>query len=113
ERVPRLHHAMAGPLGGDGEAVELAREADSEIADIDHLLHFAEAFLQDLAGLDRDETAELGLVRAQGLAEAAHQLAAPWRRHTAPAEEGAMRRADRALHIGARRHGQPRELGAV
>ena len=34
-----------GPLAGDGQAVELARQADREVADVDHLLHFAEALL--------------------------------------------------------------------
>ena len=50
ERMPLLHHAMAGTLRCDREAVELARKTDREIADIDHLLHFAETFLQNLAG---------------------------------------------------------------
>ena len=44
ERMPLLVHAMAGPLAVHGEAVELAREADGEIGDVDHLLHFAQAF---------------------------------------------------------------------
>ena len=46
-----------GPLGGDGQAVELARQADGEVADVDHLLHFAEALLRDLARLERDQRA--------------------------------------------------------
>jgi hypothetical protein len=33
------------------------RETDGEIADVDHLLHFAEAFGQDLASLDGDQSA--------------------------------------------------------
>ena len=60
--MPRLHHAMAGTFAGDGQAVELARQTDREIADVDHLLHFAEAFLQDLAGFERDEAAERSLL---------------------------------------------------
>ena len=46
ERMPRLHHAVPGRSDGDGQAVELARQADREVADVDHLLHFAQAFLQ-------------------------------------------------------------------
>ena len=38
-----------GPLRGDRAAVELARETDGEVADVDHLLHLAEALLRDLA----------------------------------------------------------------
>src|SRR5208283_4159401 len=34
ERVPLFHHAMLGALGRDGEAVELAGEADGEVADV-------------------------------------------------------------------------------
>ena len=65
ERVPLLHHAVAGPLGGDREAVELARQADREVADVDHLLHFAEALRHDLAGLERDQRAERLLAAAR------------------------------------------------
>ena len=58
---------------------------DGEVADVDHLLHFAQAFLQELAGLERHQHAERVLVRAQRVAEAAHQLAAARRRHGSPA----------------------------
>ena len=42
-----------GPLAVHGEAVKLAREAHGEIGDVDHLLHFAQSFGQDLAHLER------------------------------------------------------------
>ena len=51
---------MARTLGSDGETVQLAREADGEVADVDHLLHFAEALGDDLPDLERHQ-------RAQGL----------------------------------------------
>ncbi len=51
ERVPLLHHAMVRPLARDGQAVKLPRKSDSEVADVDHLLYFAKAFLDDLARL--------------------------------------------------------------
>ena len=54
-----------GPLGVHGQAVELARHADREVAHVDHLLHLAEALAQDLADLERDQAAELLLVVAQ------------------------------------------------
>ena len=60
QRMPGLGHAMARTLGGDGETVQLAREADGEVADVDHLLHFAEALGDDLADLERHQ-------RPQGL----------------------------------------------
>ena len=77
ERMPGLRHPVAGPLRGDGEAVQLPRQADGEIADVDHLLHFAQALRDDLADLERDERAERLLRGAQLLAEQTHELAAP------------------------------------
>ena len=59
--MPGLHHAMISALGRHGQAMELAGEADREVADIDHLLHFALPFGEDLADLDGDEAPELGL----------------------------------------------------
>ena len=58
ERMPLLHHPVARPLGGERQAVELARQADREVADVDHLLHFAVAFGANLAHLERDEIAQ-------------------------------------------------------
>jgi hypothetical protein len=113
ERVPGLGHPVARPLRGDGQAVELAGEADGEVADVDHLLHFAQAFLQDLAGLDRDQPTQLGLVGAQLLAEQAHQLAAARARHGAPVQEGVGRALDRGVDIGFGMLGQAGDLGAV
>ena len=100
ERMPGFHHPVLGALGGDRQAVELARQADGEIADVDHLLHFAQAFRGDLADLDRNEPAERGLGGAQFLAEQADQFAALRRRHGTPFEEGLMRRFDRRLRLG-------------
>ena len=76
------------PLAVHGEAVELARKADGEIGDVDHLLHFALAFGQDLAHLERDQRAQIVFGRAQFVADLAHDLAALGRRHHAPAFEG-------------------------
>ena len=58
KRMPLLHHAVAGPLTGDRETVELARETDCEVADVDHLLDLSEAFLDDLAAFQRYQTGE-------------------------------------------------------
>ena len=79
---------MAGALGGDRAAEELSREAHGEVADVDHLLHLAEALLGDLAGLERDELAECLLLASQLLAQQADELAAPWCGHVAPRLEG-------------------------
>ena len=75
---------MVAALRLDGQAVELARQADGEVADVDHLLHFAEPFRLDFADLDRHQPAELGLGGAQFFAEQANELAAARRRDAAP-----------------------------
>ena len=69
ERMPLLHQAVARPFRLNRQAVKHARLADGEIADVDHLLHFAFALGDDLAGLERDELAEFGFEFAQRVAE--------------------------------------------
>ena len=86
-RVPRLHQPVTGALGRDGEPVQLPRQTDGEVADVDHLLHLAEALGADLARLDRHQFAELSLVLAEQLAEAAHHVAARRRRRLTPHAE--------------------------
>ena len=71
----------AGPLGGHRQAVELARQADREVADVDHLLHLAAAFGADLAHLEAHQVAER-LLAARG---ARCRGRAPPRRASAPA----------------------------
>ena len=104
QRVPLLDHPVVGPLAGDGQAIELARQADGEVADVDHLLDLAEAFLDDLAGLQRHQPGKRLLGGAQFLAEQPDQLAAPRRRDRAPLEERVCgMRAGRRDIIGRRR----------
>ncbi|MCY1353219.1 hypothetical protein D9M69_395540 [compost metagenome] len=88
-RVPGLAHRVLRALRGDGQPVQLARQAHGEVADIDHLLHLAQPFLQDLAGFQRHQPAERGLVLAQHLAVAPHDLPARRCRQQRP---GALRR---------------------
>src|SRR5580693_5201024 len=58
KRMPGFGHAMARTLRGDGEAVQLAREADREVADVDHLLYFAQALGDDLADFEGHQRAQ-------------------------------------------------------
>ena len=44
QRLPGFHHAVAGTLAGNGQAMELARQAHGKVADVDHLLYFVQAF---------------------------------------------------------------------
>lgn len=91
---------MPGALGRDREAVQLTREADGEIADIDHFLHFAQTFLENLARFERHEAAERFLFLAQAIAEQPHELAAARRGHVAPRGERGARGAERGIDVG-------------
>ena len=75
---------MTGSLGRDRASVQLTREPDGEVADVDHLLHLAEAFLRDLPDLERHKGTERLLLAAELLAQEAHELPAPRRRYLAP-----------------------------
>ena len=82
--MPGLHQPVPGAFGGDGLAVQLPRQADGELADVDHLLHLAEGLGGDLACLDRDECGQIGLVLDEQLAQAGHQGSADGCRGGAP-----------------------------
>ena len=62
ERMPGLHQPVPRTLGGDRAAVQLPRQPDGELADVDHLLHLAEGLRGDLPGLDGDQRGQLVLV---------------------------------------------------
>ena len=99
-----------GTLRRDRAAVELAREADREVADVDHLLHLAEPLLRDLPDLERDERAERLLLAAQLLAEQPHELATMRAREVAPGGERLGGAADRGIGRGLVGAGDLRDL---
>ena len=72
------------------QAIELAREPDGEIGDVDHLLHLAMPFRPELAHLQRDQVSQRLLHLAQRLPEIAHQLAALGGGDFPPTEEGSL-----------------------
>src|SRR5262249_33058006 len=92
--VPLLHHSMTGPLAGDRQAVELARQSDREVAHVDHLLDLALALAADLPGLEGDEESQVGLPGAEGLADLPDHLTATRSRHHPPVPERLARPAD-------------------
>lgn len=75
EREPVFLHRVVLSFAGDGEAVELARDSDGEIADVDHLLDFAAAFFEDLAAFEADEGGEVFFVLAKFVSELPDELA--------------------------------------
>ena len=95
DRVPRLHQAVTWPLAGDRQAVQLARQADGEVTDVDHLLDLTETLGADLPGLDRHQLTELRLVLTQQFTEPSDQSATDRGRCRSPIAE--------RLHSG--RHG--------
>src|SRR5207249_494552 len=80
---------------------ELARETDRELADVDHLLHFAQALAPDLSHLRRDELAERLLVLAKQLAETSHERPALRRRHHAERGERVLGALHQRVVVGA------------
>src|SRR5205823_9196715 len=97
--MPLLHQTMVFSLRLNRQAVKHARLADGEIADIDHLLHFAFAFSDDLAGLEGDELAELVFRFAQRIAKPAYRVAAHRSRRRAPFQKSFLRARNRLVII--------------
>jgi hypothetical protein len=84
-------HAMFVAFGGDRQAVELAGKPHSVVANIDHLLDFAEAFGLDLAGLNGNQLAERALVGTKLIAKQPHKFATLGSRDQTPFEESRVK----------------------
>ena len=89
--MPSFHHTVLGSLGGNCISVQLPRQAQGEVTNINHFLHFAQALGQDLADLDGDKTAKIRFVGAQFLGPKPHQLASFWGRNCPPIAKGTVR----------------------
>ena len=113
ERMPLLVHAVAGAFGVHGQAIQLARQTDGELADVDHLLHFAVALGLGLAHLQRDQRTQRVLVRTQRIGAQADRLATARRRGRAPYLEGGLRALDDGVVVGLRGRLHPRQQLAV
>ena len=107
---------MLGPFGRDRFSVQLSREADGEVADVDRFLHLAAALGDRLAGFERDQPAQLVVVRTQLFTEQTHEFAAARRGHRAPFLPTRRRAVDRRArrrrrvppHVRERRTGDRR-----
>src|SRR5450432_304316 len=86
--MPLFIHAVTGPFAVHGQAVELTGKSDGKIADIDHFLYFAIAFLEALSHFIRYQSAKGRLVRAEGFADLSDDLAATGRGPAAPFGKG-------------------------
>ncbi len=109
QRVPGLVQPVTRSLRRHRAPVELARQADREVADVDHLLHLAQRLGADLARLQAHQVGQVGLVLGEQLAEPLHQRPAHRRRHRAPPLEGGRgpRRPPRRPAPGCARRSRP------
>ncbi len=110
--VPCFRHPVTGAFGCNRQPVQLARQTDREIADVDHLLHFAQTLGRDFTGLQRDHRAQFVLGRAQFLAQEAHQLTTARRGDLTPCGKRRARLCDHGGHVrriglGHMRHNGP------
>lgn len=98
-----LEHAVSRSLAVHGEAVELARQTDGEVTDVDHLLDLALTFGANLAHLQSDQGAEVALVLAQGVAQLADEVATDRGGGGPPRLKGLLRGGDHLLIFVRRR----------
>src|SRR5690606_15881675 len=84
QRMPLLIHTVVRSLRRHGVAIKLPAQAGCKIADIDHLLHLTQAFLEALAHFIRYQCAEVPLMPTQGIPKLPDDLAAPGCRHLPP-----------------------------
>ena len=94
---------MLRAFGMHGQAVQHAGLPDGEIADVDHLLHFAVALGLDLAHFERYEAAERILVLAQRVADASHGFATNRAGNLSPGLEGLLGSREHLLIFSLRR----------
>src|SRR5258705_278444 len=102
--MPLLHHPMLRPFRSNSQSIELARETDREIANIDHLLHLALPFCGDFPGFQCDERAQLALGIAESVAKLADDVAALRSRHLLPLTKRSLGALYRALVFVGCRH---------
>ena len=107
EGLPLFEHPVPRSLRLDGEAVELAREPDGEIGDVDHLLNFSDAFGNDFSRLESNQGTEGFSLLAQGVTDLTHHLSAPRCWPVSPLTEGRPRDLDGNLVIFDRGGGNP------
>src|SRR5262249_9373288 len=102
QRMPLLEHAVTGTLAGHRQAVELPRETDGEIADVDHLLDFSESLAADLSRLERDEQSQVLFGLAQLPGQWPDDFPRLRRRHRSPAQKTVPGALDHPLIVSQR-----------
>ena len=90
---------MVRSFGGDGQTKQLTRQTHGIVANINHLLHFAERFRQNLTGLYRNQAGQVGLGRAQFHAQETNKFTPLRGWSVAPLQEGRVGLLDRKSHL--------------
>src|SRR4051812_34207356 len=111
--MPLFHQTMLRALRLNGQTVQHARLPNGEIANIDHLLNFALAFGNDLAGLKRNELPQLMFKIAQGVPKATNRISSHWPRSNTPFQKCFMSPTDREFIIFIRCGADPSDHLAV
>jgi hypothetical protein len=96
-----------------GQSIQLSGQSHRKITDVDHFLHFAERFLRDLAGLERDEFPQIFFSLTEFVADAPDELSAPGRGYETPLHECIVCGADDAIRVISRRPCDGRKGAAV
>lgn len=65
QRMPLFLHPMLWSLRSNDQTMQLTAEPDSEVTDVDHFLHFANRFRQNLAAFQSDQLCQFLLVTSQ------------------------------------------------
>src|SRR5207247_7473897 len=99
KRMPLFHQPMARPFGLNRQAVKHARLPDREIADVDHLLHFAFAFGENFSGLERNELPKLVFEFAERVSQTTDGVATDRSRSSSPFLKCFLCARDRCLVI--------------
>ncbi len=67
-------HPVKLTFGVHGSSVEKTRLSDSEFADVNHFLHFAESFLIDFTHLEGYKVPEVFFMTAQSIADLSYNF---------------------------------------
>ena len=91
----------------------MARQTDRIITNIDHLLHFAQALRQDLAGFQRDQLSQRVFVQTQFLAQQTDEFTTPGSRDFAPLHKSRMGLFDERAGLGGAGFCDMRDQGPI
>ena len=90
---------VARALRSNGQAKQLAGLTNRKVANVDHLLNFAQAFRKNFATLPGDQLAKRLFVLTQLFAKQTNQFTTPRGWNTFPGEKGFFCIRDSGIHV--------------